>query len=35
VPVDPTIHVLPPGITFEMSTITDFPGEPQRRCLHA
>ena len=26
VPADPTIHVLPPGISFEMSTITDFNG---------
>src|SRR5205823_14761781 len=26
VPADPTIHVLPPGISFEMSTITDFDG---------
>ena len=25
-PADPTIHVLPPGISFEMSTITDFDG---------
>ena len=26
VPQDPFIHVLPPGIGFEMSTITDFKG---------
>ena len=26
VPHDPFIHVLPPGIGFEMSTITDFNG---------
>jgi hypothetical protein len=26
VPANPTIHVLPPGIGFEMSTITDFNG---------
>ena len=26
VPSDPFIHVLPPGIGFEMSTITDFNG---------
>jgi hypothetical protein len=26
VPSDPLIHVLPPGIGFEMSTITDFKG---------
>jgi hypothetical protein len=26
VPSDPFIHVLPPGIGFEMSTITDFKG---------
>jgi hypothetical protein len=26
VPRDPFIHVLPPGIGFEMSTITDFKG---------
>jgi hypothetical protein len=26
VPKDPFIHVLPPGIGFEMSTITDFKG---------
>ena len=26
VPTDPLIHVLPPGIGFEMSTITDFNG---------
>jgi hypothetical protein len=26
VSADPTIHVLPPGINFEMSTITDFDG---------
>jgi hypothetical protein len=26
VPSDPFIHVLPPGIGFEMSTITDFEG---------
>jgi hypothetical protein len=26
VPSDPLIHVLPPGIGFEMSTITDFNG---------
>jgi hypothetical protein len=26
VPIDPFIHVLPPGIGFEMSTITDFNG---------
>jgi hypothetical protein len=27
VPKDPFIHVLPPAIGFEMSTITDFMGE--------
>ena len=26
VPVDPDVHVLPPAIGFEMSTITDFNG---------
>jgi hypothetical protein len=26
VPTDPFIHVLPPGLGFEMSTITDFNG---------
>lgn len=26
VPVDPLIHVLPPSVGFEMSTITDFKG---------
>jgi hypothetical protein len=26
VPKDPLIHVLPPGVGFEMSTITDFKG---------
>jgi hypothetical protein len=26
VPNDPLVHVLPPGIGFEMSTITDFNG---------
>ena len=26
VPVDPFIHVLPPSVGFEMSTITDFDG---------
>ena len=26
VPSDPFVHVLPPGIGFEMSTITDFNG---------
>lgn len=26
VPSDPVVHVLPPGIGFEMSTITDFNG---------
>jgi hypothetical protein len=26
VPKDPFVHVLPPGIGFEMSTITDFKG---------
>ena len=26
VPVDPSIHVLPPSVGFEMSTITDFKG---------
>jgi hypothetical protein len=26
VPSDPFIHVLPPGLGFEMSTITDFTG---------
>ena len=26
VPVDPFIHVLPPSVGFEMSTITDFKG---------
>jgi hypothetical protein len=26
VPKDPFIHVLPPGVGFEMSTITDFKG---------
>jgi hypothetical protein len=26
VPIDPVIHVLPPGIGFEMATITDFNG---------
>lgn len=26
VPVDPLIHVLPPSVGFEMSTITDFNG---------
>ena len=26
VPIDPFVHVLPPGIGFEMSTITDFIG---------
>lgn len=26
VPADPFVHVLPPGIGFEMSTITDFNG---------
>ena len=25
-PTDPTIHVLPPAVGFEMSTITDFDG---------
>ena len=25
-PIDPTIHVLPPAVGFEMSTITDFDG---------
>jgi hypothetical protein len=27
VPKDPLVHVLPPGIGFEMSTITDFNGD--------
>jgi hypothetical protein len=26
VPVDPLVHVLPPSVGFEMSTITDFKG---------
>ena len=26
VPIDPLIHVLPPSVGFEMSTITDFKG---------